>query len=83
MGLHLKYSYLGPAGSVGHRGGARQEEAVPTVVVAPGRGPVFVGMGSWECLRVAWALVESGLQVEPVPSRSPVVSEPYASLGSL
>lgn len=60
---------------MGHRGSARQEEAVPTVVAAPGRGPVLVGMGSWEGLRVAWTLVEVGLQVEPGPSGSPVVSE--------
>lgn len=33
-------------------------------------GPELVGMGCWEGLRVLWAWVEPGLQVEPAPGSS-------------
>lgn len=67
-----------------HRGGARQGEAVPTIVTAPDMDMgKLAGMGSWKPLRVTWALIEPYLQVEPVPPRPLVDHEQYASPGPL
>lgn len=67
---------------VSHRGGARQEAAVPTIVAAPGHGPAG-GNGQLEMLENHRPPIGPGVQVEPGPSRPLVDSEQNASPGSL